>query len=253
MRVQVIARPALDRSAVDAFLDDVASGWRRSPGAGDAAHLVELAGRVCYLSFGTAQSARDNAAFIERLVCKGHESVLEHVSWTFLVAGLSRSCTAQVRSHRVGMTMSQLSQEYHEGAGPGFVMPALVRVHPDARRIWEESVSRLQSAYDEILDALRTSRATAAVRGRRGERLRAIRSAARSILPNAASTVFALTANARALRHFLTLRGAIEGDEEMRRLACALHDLLVKEAPALFFDFRSEELPDGSPVVRRVG
>ena len=78
---------------------------------------------------------------------------------------------------------------------------------------------------------------------------RAVRSAARSVLPNATETKILVTVNARALRHFFKVRGSIPGDEEMRTVAAELLKLLQLEAPSIFLDFHIETLPDGSPIV----
>ena len=61
-----------------------------------------------------------------------------------------------------------------------------------------------------------------------------------------------MTANARALRHFLEIRGSIPGDEEMRKVCSILLKLLKKESPGLFYDFLLEELPDHSSIVIKV-
>ena len=79
--------------------------------------------------------------------------------------------------------------------------------------------------------------------------MRALRSAARSVLPNATETTIVVTANARALRHFFKLRGGIVGDAEMRCVSAALLDMIRPEAPALFSDFSVEDRPDGLPLV----
>jgi len=78
---------------------------------------------------------------------------------------------------------------------------------------------------------------------------RAIRSAARSVLPNATETKIVVTANARAPRHFLRVRGTVPGDLEMREVAAVLLTELSVDAPSLFADLRIEQLPDG-PVIR---
>ena len=81
------------------------------------------------------------------------------------------------------------------------------------------------------------------------ERRRALRSAARSVLPNATETKILVTANARALRHFFHVRGGIVGDPEMRWVAASLLELMQKEASAMFDDFTIQFRPDGSPMV----
>jgi len=81
---------------------------------------------------------------------------------------------------------------------------------------------------------------------------RAIRSAARSVLPNATETKIVVTANARALRYFFKVRGSIPGDLEMREVAAALFKSVQAEAPSLFADFSLETLSDGSPVLAQM-
>ena len=64
-------------------------------------------------------------------------------------------------------------------------------------------------------------------------------SSARSSLPNATETKIVITANARALRHFFEMRGALDGDWEMRKVACALYNIVNVDAPSLFADFKT--------------
>ena len=44
---------------------------------------------------------KDQRAFVERVMAMGHESVLEHVSFTFLIEGVSRVLLAQLTRHRI--------------------------------------------------------------------------------------------------------------------------------------------------------
>jgi thymidylate synthase (FAD) len=232
------------------FLQNEDLDWRRSDGTTEAEDLVELAGRVCYLSFGTRQSPRSNTVYIQNLIRNGHESVLEHMSWTFLITGISRALTHQLVRHRIGFSYSQLSQQYHEENGTPMILPKEIASHPEARAVWEESVEASKDAYQKVLEILREVPQLDKLP--RKEFLRSIRSAARSLLPNATETKIVVTANARALRHFMEVRGAIVGDEEMRRLATSLLMPLKREAPALFSDFVFEKLSDGSSLVRKV-
>ena len=80
------------------------------------------------------------------------------------------------------------------------------------------------------------------------ERRKAIRQAARAVLPNATETKIFVTANVRAWRHFIEMRGASYADWEIRRLALAILEILRDEAPLLFGDFTVEELPDGTSI-----
>src|SRR5438874_3550342 len=72
------------------------------------------------------------------------------------------------------------------------------------------------------------------------------RQAARSVLPNATETKIFVTANARALRHFIELRGSRHAETEIRQLAVQVLRVMQKEAPHLFGDYELVPLPDGT-------
>ena len=70
--------------------------------------------------------------------------------------------------------------------------------------------------------------------------------AARSVLPNATETKIFVTANARALRHFIELRGSRHAETEIRKLAVAVLKIMQTEAPSIFGDYQLVPLPDGT-------
>lgn len=245
-RLFIVSRPSFDRSAVKEFLRAEGVEWRSSPEASDAENLIEVAGRLCYLSFGERQSPKTNAEYIRHLIAHGHESVLEHAAWSFLLIGVSRGFSHQMVRHRVGFAFSQLSQQYHDESEATAIVPEIVRRFPAAAERWHELMAANRRTYSELLDLLAATPADLPPR----ERTRLIRSAARGALPAATETKLAFSANARALRHFLKSRGTIEGDEEMRLVCAAILRVMVGEAPSLFTDFRLERLADDLPVVR---
>ena len=80
----------------------------------------------------------------------------------------------------------------------------------------------------------------------RTQRRKLARQAARSVLPNATETKIFVTANARALRHFIEMRASRHADVEIRKLAVCVLQVMQKEAPALFADYQLVALPDGT-------
>jgi len=74
------------------------------------------------------------------------------------------------------------------------------------------------------------------------------RQAARSVLPNATETKIFMTGNARALRHFIELRGSEHADVEIRKVAVETLKIMQAEAPNLFADYQLKTLDDGSVV-----
>lgn len=250
MRVYLIGRSNFDYRALLPFLREQNATWHRSEGATEAEEVVEIAGRVCYMSFGERQSPRLNTDYIRNLIVQGHESVLEHVSWTFLLSGVSRALTHQLVRHRIGFSFSQLSQQYHEETDAVFIEPAYLGKSPRAVEAWQRAMATSLESYRVILESLNEFNGSPGLDLREKEFKRAIRSAARGVLPNATETKIVMTANARALRHFFVVRGSIPGDVEMREVAAAIFDMVKAEAPALFPDFKLQKLSDGTPTLK---
>jgi len=60
----------------------------------------------------------------------------------------------------------------------------------------------------------------------------------------------AWSANARALRHFIELRGSEGAEPEIRRVALQVLRIMQSEAPTLFGDYDIVRLEDGTEVAR---
>ena len=246
MKLYIISRPKIDFNEVERFFSDERIAWRRTDGASAPDELVELAGRICYMSFGDKQSPKSNAEYIENLIIQGHESVLEHAVWTFIVTGVSRAFSHQLVRHRVGLSYSQLSQQYHDEHESDFVAPNGLDTSNLANE-WHSITKELKFAYKKLKSEMMNGRDPKDIPK---EELRNIRSITRSILPNAIETKIAVTGNVRALRHFIKLRGTIEGDMEMRTFSCCLLEKLKVEAPSLFLDLEVvENESDRQPIV----
>ena len=246
--VYVLMRPTLDEDALVSFLASRELEWARTDNATPAEEIVEIAGRVCYMSFGTRQSPRSNREYIENLVQRGHGSVLEHIVWTFALSGVSRAFTHQLVRHRVGFAFSQTSQQYLDHREARVVVPSAIDSDEALRAVWDEAIDTAFAAYDALLSEL--DPAFGPVTEKR-EKLRGARSAARSVLPQATEAPIVVSANARALRHFFAVRGAVEGDEEMRKVAALILTEVSADAPAAFSDFYIEMLDDQLPIVRQ--
>jgi thymidylate synthase (FAD) len=202
-----------------------------------------MAGRVCYMSYGKGR--KTNREFLEHIVEVGHGSVLEHGVWSFLIAGVSRSFTHELIRHR-HFSYSQLSQRYVNESDSEFVEPDVIADDPELHRVWCEAVDATRRAYDALVEGLQkhysdVPEATL--------RRKLARQAARSVLPNATETKIFVTGNARALRHFIEMRGSEHADVEIRKVALRMLEIMQKEAPAMFGDYRLETMADGSPYV----
>ena len=248
IRVYLVSRPQLDVAELLRFLSDRKLRWARTGEARESEEIIEICGRICYMSFSDDKKKIrfPNKEYIENLVEKGHESVLEHASWTFIIDGVTRAFTHQLVRHRVGFAFSQLSQQYHDESDAKFLVPTGLVAHPELYELWRSTIESSHQGYRKLLRELERKSDSSDP-----EKRRWIRTAARSVLPNAVEAPIAVTANARALRHFFDLRGAIEGDHEMRFVSSAIFQIVANEAPALFSDFESYQACDGYPKVSR--
>lgn len=250
--VYLLGKQVVQDAELARFLADHGVDWH-SDSEVPAEILTETAGRVCYMSFARPRPG-GNSAYLHHIKEVGHGSVLEHGVWNFLFTGISRSLTHELVRHRAGMGYSQLSQRYVDESVAEYVEPDIIAQDPELHAVWHEAVSHAHAAYIKLAELLNTKlanpeAATAAMLppdADRTTRRKAARQAARSVLPNATETKIFVTANARALRHFLEQRGAAGAEPEIRKLANAVLDTLQKDSPNLFGDYRKIPLPDGT-------
>jgi thymidylate synthase (FAD) len=240
-QIYVLSRPSFTDDFAR-FLRSEQQSWVQTQST-PAEKLIEFAGRICYMSFGQNQSSKTNLEYILNLITQGHESVLEHVCWTFLLTGITRALPHQLVRHRPGFAFSQLSQQYHDETAATFIAPESLETAPQALAAWTESIESARRAYQLIVSQM-LAKGNASK-----EAMRSIRSAARSVLPNATETKIVVTANARAIRHLFNVRGSIEGDLEMRRVCSIIYGAVVPDAPHVFADFKLTANADETPNV----
>ncbi len=245
-KVYLMGQQVTDPAVIQEFLDDHEVGkWTTDSEVGGE-KLVEVAGRVCYMSFAKPRPG-GNHAYIHHILEVGHGSVLEHAVFSLLVTGVSRSLTHELVRHRAGFGYSQLSQRFVDESDCAFVEPKVIAEDPELHAIWMEAVTAAQESYKKLSDGLAARMADIEDRTLRRKRAR---EAARSVLPNATETKIFVTGNARALRHFVEMRGDVAADAEIRRLAIAVLRVLQKASPNLFGDYEMVDQPDGVPAVR---
>ena len=148
---------------------------------------IERMARNCYSSrMSGNKPGRDE--FISALVRLGHESVLEHVSVSFMLT-VPRSISHQIVRHRIGVAYSQQSQRYIDlSKEPLKVIAPVPELNASELMLWRESVEFSALTYNKLIAA-----------GVRPEQ-------ARSVLPNCTATKLGMTANFRAWRHILKER-----------------------------------------------
>lgn len=160
-------------------------------------HVISEAAGMCYGKYDY------NPKRVRRCIANGHTSVVEHVSATFRIEGISRSCLAQLTRHRMA-SFSVMSQRYCEiVGGDWYVVPPSV-----------------VEAGEEVGFCAEMDKAAKAYRRLLAKNVK--KEDARFLLPEATKTNLVMTINVRSLMNFLSLRLDKSAQWEIRELANAM-------------------------------
>jgi len=192
--------------------------------------VIAMAAKLCYSPSdieGLKEKirAKEQKAFVEKLVSIGHMSPVEHVSFTFGIEGISRACSHQLVRHRVA-SYSQQSQRYVRETEFDYVIPETIKADKALTTKFKSQMKAAQKAYDEAIRAL----------GEKGITGENASQDARFLLPNAAETKIVVTMNARELLHFFRVRCCNRAQWEIRAMATEMLKLVIEAAPVLFKD-----------------
>ncbi len=179
------------------------------------------------------------ASFVEMLAQIGHESPIEHASFTFGIEGVSRSLLAQITRHRIA-SFSVQSQRYVAEKAFEYVVPPEIEKIPEAKaeflrameedqRHYENLTALLQKKHEE--EFLREGKTEKEARRLAGKK--AIEDA-RFVLPNACATKMICTMNARSLLNFFSHRCCNRAQWEIRQVAEEMLRLVKEVAPHIF-------------------
>jgi thymidylate synthase (FAD) len=198
----------------------------------NALSLIYAAFRQCYHTGFVADmwprllageiSKETQADFVSKVLESGHDSPVEHVSFSFAVAGVSRALTHQLVRHRIA-SYSQQSQRYVNASDMDYVLPPAIAKIPEAK-------ARFESFMDEVGRAYRDLRQILVDHGRKDQ----ANEDARFVLPQAAETRIVVTMNCRSLLHFFSVRCCQRAQWEIRAMAEAMLALCQAELPAIF-------------------
>lgn len=206
--------------------------------------VVAAAAKLCYAK-SDIQGLFDKltpektAAFIEHLSSLGHESPIEHVSFTFGIEGVSRALLAQITRHRIA-SYSVQSQRYVEKADFPYITPPEIAAIPEAEALFREEMAHDAEVYEKLRAILlekHTAENLAAGMNEKDAAFAASKKAnedARFVLPNACDTRMIVTMNARSLYNFFSLRCCARAQWEIRQLATEMLRLVKGVAPKLF-------------------
>ena len=148
-KVYLLGKQVIDETFLEKFLKDHHFSWETDSDV-PSEKLCEIAGRLCYLSYGKGR--KSNRDYIRHLLEVGHGSVLEHAVWNFLITGVSRSLTHELVRHRIGFSYSQLSQRYVDETETDFIEPDCIADDPELHKLWTETVEHTRNAYVKLVD-----------------------------------------------------------------------------------------------------
>lgn len=210
----------------------------------DPEKTIATAAKLCYASAdidtlmeGLTPEKVDG--FLKMLSDIGHESPIEHVTFTFGIEGVSRSLLAQITRHRIA-SFSVQSQRYVEESRFEFVTPPEIAGNEKAVKLYNEQMKSAIDSYNKLADILKekhfktfTEQGDDEKTAKRKAQKKAIEDA-RFVLPNACATKMIVTMNARSLKNFFALRCCNRAQWEIHELADRMFKLCVEAAPTLF-------------------
>ncbi|PKM61658.1 MAG: thymidylate synthase (FAD) [Firmicutes bacterium HGW-Firmicutes-4] len=207
--------------------------------------LVAAAAKRCYSDVPTYE-IMDNLTdeqikkLLTKLVNMGHESPLEHASFTFGIDGVSRALSHQLVRHRIA-SYSQKSQRYVSEGNFDYVVPEVIKNSKSiSLELFKSAMQESQEAYDVLVESLIFD----------GLSEKEAYENARYVLPNACTTSIVVTMNIRILLHFFSKRCCNRAQWEIREMANEMLSQCRQVAPILFKNAGapcvSGECPEGS-------
>lgn len=178
--------------------------------------------------------SRDDAEKVEKekkknilksVIKSGHESVIEHISFTFLIENVSRVCTHQLVRHRLA-SYTQRSGRYTglESGDDWYVIPQSVSNNKEALKAYIKTMKDIKDLYTSMV-----------------EKYNIPAEDARFILPNGQHTNIVMTMNCRSLKNFFGLRLCSRAQWEIRELAVKMSRICKHELPEVFVDCKFGE------------
>jgi thymidylate synthase (FAD) len=180
--------------------------------------LAEVAARSCYsINEPSSIKPTEEKKALKRAIDSGHLSVLEHVSFTFSIEGVSRTCTHQLVRHRMA-SYSQQSQRYVKTCG--FVEMVI----PDSVKGVDAQLDDMMRMWKGITDELLKKMDSKGIP----------QEDVRYFFPQGTATNIVVTMNARELLHFFELRCCNRAQWEIRNVANSMLNICKEISPLIF-------------------
>lgn len=206
--------------------------------------VIAAAAKLCYSSVGVddileRMTPEKNEEFIHMLMNLGHESPVEHVTFTFAIEGVSRSLLAQLTRHRIA-SYSVQSQRYVDKENFTYIIPPEIEKIPEAKALFVEAMESDRETYRKLNEILSAKHKADMLELGREEKAaerdskKKAQEDARYVLSNACDTKIVMTMNVRSLYNFFSLRCCERAQWEIRELAEKMLFLVKGVSPILF-------------------
>lgn len=210
----------------------------------DAEKVIAAAAKLCYAK-SDIDTLYENLtpekveSFLKMLEDLGHESPVEHASFTFGIEGVSRALLAQITRHRIA-SFSVQSQRYVSKTDFTYILPPEIEKIPEAKAEFiaamEEDARHYESLREKLTAAHLKANLEAGMKEAEAKRAaeKKANEDARFVLPNACDTRIIMTMNVRSLHNFFRLRCCNRAQWEIRELAIAMLKEVRAVCPLLF-------------------
>lgn len=226
--------------------------------------VIVLAGKLCYAGC-TIDELEDKLSeeqitkFVNMLMKIGHESPLEHASFTFAVEGISRVTEQQLTRHRIASYSIQ-SGRYVSRDNASFYTPKDIEKHVVVKELYADFCEESKEVYNDItnellmqyvydflveelkifspdiqqdLQAMKMVMETNYKKEYNAFKKKAIENA-RMVFPNSLETKIIFTMNLRSLINFFDHRCCFRAQDEIRELANEMLKICRDKFPILF-------------------
>lgn len=177
--------------------------------------VIAVAGRMTY-SNQPASTLQENISddeigrTVKAILERRHWSVLRHVSYCFIVEGVSRAFSHQLVRHTAGHAFEQRSQHYRTEKDPSYIQPDTI--DPWAST-YQGSTAIAELTYNQLLAG------------------GVPKEDARMILPTGIETQLIWTANLEAILNFVKTRACRVNTSEIMSIAVQVRNIVIKTFP----------------------
>lgn len=218
--------------------------------------MITAAAKLCY-SNSRPSELYDNLTdeqiekFLDMIMKLGHGSILEHVVFNFAIEDISRVTEVQLVRHRTASPSIQSGR--YVKRDPHYIVPSEILDDPVAFEMYEFACQRSTQAYLDIVDRLEHIHVARALnidvaqaytmssdertlKLYEKERVKVEKKAiedARYVTPQSLRTHGVYSIDLRNLIHFIQKRKCKRAQEEIRKVAQQMYDLIAPLLPTI--------------------